>query len=243
MDDDGARPPRARPALEPWAVALALFAAHAVLRVGSLWRPALLPLSMVLIWPAPWILADREGRRALGLRRPAMRSLALGAVVGLAALLACAALAFAVHGDSPANWFLQHARALARAGEAVPARAGAGTLFWFLTVPAMVFSPLGEEILFRGFLLRGLAERLGTRAANVVQAALFALIHLVHYGLRPLQPELLPVWLLSMFGVAWLLGWLVRRHGSLWPAVVAHSVFNLAMNAVSWLAFPGEISG
>jgi membrane protease YdiL (CAAX protease family) len=88
---------------------------------------------------------------------------------------------------------------------------------WVRVVLAVaVVIPVGEELFFRGLLLRGFLLRYGPRPALVLTAALFALVHLNPWGL------------VSIFLVGILLGWLVLRTGSLWPACLAHGLYNLA---------------
>lgn len=38
------------------------------------------------------------------------------------------------------------------------------------------------------------------------------------------------MWVALMFCTAWMFAWLRKRSGSLWPAIVSHSVFNATMN-------------
>ena len=57
----------------------------------------------------------------------------------------------------------------------------------------------------------------------LIQASAFALVHLAHYGLDPFQPELIAIWLPSIFAVGLLLGWIVIKSGSVLCSVVAHS--------------------
>jgi membrane protease YdiL (CAAX protease family) len=44
-----------------------------------------------------------------------------------------------------------------------------------------------------------------------------------------------------MFAVALVLGSLVNKSGSVWCGVLAHSVFNLGLNAIAFLFFPGLV--
>ncbi len=219
--------------------ALALIAAiHAALRFGGLWMPALVPLSMMVIWPMPWVGGYFRSRRAAaGFRRCQSTWLVAGIGYGAAAAAACAAVAWTVHGVTDLNWFHRHALALGEAAAGMPPGLSVMATFWFVTIPAMIFSPTAEEVLFRGYLQLDVTERHGVSRAIVVQAAAFAVIHLAHYGLRPWQPGLIPVWLLSMFCVGWLLGWIRHRSDSLWPAMAAHAAFNLVMNAVAMWMF------
>lgn len=220
----------------------AFFGVHAAIRFGGLVNPGWIPLSMVLVWPLPWLLSPRAGRRALGFRAPDRFAwFLLATAAALAALAVCALLAWGWFGPGEANWFTAHARTLREALERAPTGASPAARFWMVTAPAMIFSPLAEEFLYRGYMLTSFTQAWGERAGMLLQAAAFGLVHLAHYGLVPLQPALIVLWVPSMFGVALVLGWIVRRCGSLWPAVVAHAVFNLGMNAVVFAALPASV--
>lgn len=83
-----------------------------------------------------------------------------------------------------------------------------------LLVSIVVFAPLFEEILFRGFLYRNLRDTLGVRSAMIVSSLLFGLVHL-QLGL------VLP---LAGLGLAMCL--VYERSGSLLPAIGVHAVWN-----------------
>jgi uncharacterized protein len=80
--------------------------------------------------------------------------------------------------------------------------------------------PLVEELLFRGVLLAALMRRLSMTQSIAICALLFALVHL--QGLH-FQWYALP----SLLLLAVALCWLRLQSASLWPAVLAHSVYNL----------------
>ncbi len=232
-----------RPAVErlvsPVVLVAAVFGVHAAIRFGGLWNFQFIALSMVVVWPLPWLLCAREGRADIGLRAPVSWWWMLsGPAASLAVLGIGAATAWALFGSGSDNWFAHHAAELGRIAGGVPPGLTPSALFWSLTVPAMIFSPLGEEFLYRGFLLRVGAARWGDRAGNLVQAAAFAIVHLAHYGLLPFQPAVVGLFLPTNFVVALVLAWMVRRSGSLWVAVVAHSVYNLGLNAVVFRVVP-----
>ncbi len=91
-----------------------------------------------------------------------------------------------------------------------------GTAGWVRVVlTAAVLIPVGEELFFRGLLLRGFLLRYGRRSALLLTAILFAVVHFNPWSL------------LSIFLVGLLLGWLVLRTGSLCCACLAHGVYNL----------------
>jgi len=85
--------------------------------------------------------------------------------------------------------------------------------FWLVAATAGLLAPIAEELVFRGFLLPLLQPRLGRVASLAATSLLFGLGH----GL----PYALPLTALGAF-----FGWLVQRHRSLLPAMLAHAIFN-----------------
>jgi sodium transport system permease protein len=78
-----------------------------------------------------------------------------------------------------------------------------------------VLAGLCEETLFRGPIQAGLLRRIPKWTAIVIGALLFAAAHLDLYGL-PIR---------TLLGV--LLGWMVVRNGSVFPAMVAHASYDI----------------
>jgi membrane protease YdiL (CAAX protease family) len=103
-----------------------------------------------------------------------------------------------------------------------------------LVVGVSVLAPLGEELLFRGYLLRVLRARHGTRAALVITAAIFAAIHVN------------PASVLALFALGLVFGLLRVISGSLWPSLVAHALQNGTSSAIVLLGLakssPDELS-
>lgn len=95
-------------------------------------------------------------------------------------------------------------------------------LFLFLS-----FSPISEEILFRGFILAKLRERMSFWIANVVTTGLFVLIHWPNWLWR----NGFQSWMIYTAGsisiLSLLLGWLVKKTQSLWPSIAVHTANNL----------------
>ncbi len=92
----------------------------------------------------------------------------------------------------------------------------------FLLVAVIFAAPLQEEVLFRGFMWRGLAaSRLGWFGASVICSAGWTLLH-VQYD----WVEMLDIFVLGL-----LLGWLRQRSGSIWLPMMVHSLNNLAASA------------
>lgn len=82
---------------------------------------------------------------------------------------------------------------------------------------AAVVPALCEELMFRGLLYDLFDRRWGSRAAMIITSLLFALLHLSVQGFASLL-------LIGLFLVA-----LRMRFGSLWPSVIFHGLYNVAV--------------
>lgn len=244
MHSSPASPSPLRPALQALSfpmLALLLACAFIAMRVMGTLGPLslfwMLPLSFSMMAALPWILLSPYGRRSIGLQVPSGKApYALALTCGVAAALLCFTLGMLLYGATMDNWFVSIATSFRRTAPT------AGLSIWMLhlmiTVPACIFSPIGEEIFFRGVLQNALEEKLSVRSSTCVEAGLFGLVHLCHHGLSVtatgVSLNVVPaaVWVALMFATACLFAWLRRRHASLWPAMAAHAAFNLTMNAV-----------
>lgn len=216
-----------------WLVIGILYFIHATLRFGGLWNPVFIPFSLIILWPLPWLLSTKEGRRTMGFKGPVTaRWFLTGPLAALVLLLIAALTSWVFFGDSEANWLAQHATFLDESLRSLPSETDVFVLFAVATLPAMLFSPLGEEFLYRGFMLADFTASWGYRAAMLVQASAFALLHLAHYGLNPFQPDLIAVFIPSIFVAGLAFGWIRYKSGSIWVAVWSHSIFNLGMNGI-----------
>jgi len=88
---------------------------------------------------------------------------------------------------------------------------------------ALIVAPIGEEILFRGVILRGFQSVYGNLRGLLFSALLFGAVHLNLY-------QFMGGFLLGLF-----LGWLFIRTGSLVPSVIAHAVYNGSLVGVGYL--------
>jgi membrane protease YdiL (CAAX protease family) len=100
----------------------------------------------------------------------------------------------------------------------------AAPAYWLVVATVVLGAPLAEELLFRGFLQPSLEPRLGRSLGLAASALLFGLGHGLAYAL--------PIGLLGAF-----FGWLVQRHASLLPAIVAHALHN-AVTVAAMVAWP-----
>ncbi|OPZ47141.1 MAG: CAAX amino terminal protease self- immunity [Actinobacteria bacterium ADurb.BinA094] len=158
---------------------------------------------------AAWLFSLRTAGRSLalwGLRRPD-RSFVWVVPAGLGAVYALTV----VHG------LLVHPEQQPIIRE-FP-HTGVGLVLFVLL--AVVMAPLFEEVVFRGFLFRGLANSWGWMAGALVSAVVFGCAHLQFEVFVPLA------------GLGFVLAWAYRRTGSLWTSIVMHALFN-AVAVTTW---------
>ena len=97
---------------------------------------------------------------------------------------------------------------------------------WLVTLAQVFFSPISEEILFRGFVLPQLMDRMPFWKANIIQAILFTAMHWPNWiWVNGFQTWII-VTSVSIFILALFLGWLLRRTNSIWPSIVVHIINN-----------------
>jgi membrane protease YdiL (CAAX protease family) len=108
------------------------------------------------------------------------------------------------------------AQDLVRQGMAEMAKEPA--LYWFAVLAVVVGAPLGEELIFRGYMFSFLSKtRVGLTGATFLTSACWALSH------KMTAPWFL-VGVLFAMGIA--LGCLLIRFGSLWVTLMCHGVWN-----------------
>jgi uncharacterized protein len=112
-------------------------------------------------------------------------------------------------------------------GKNLGALVAASPAEWLRALAFIFFSPISEEILFRGFVLNKLSERLKFWAANLITAVLFTLIHWPFWIWRNGFHGSLLQTSAGILLLALLLGYVVRLTNSLWPAVAVHIANNL----------------
>ncbi|MDQ0734781.1 CPBP family intramembrane glutamic endopeptidase [Arthrobacter agilis] len=188
----------------------------------------------------PWLLLTRQGRKRIGLLPPTGRRWLVPAVIaGAAIALGVYAGAAALWGHSMSNPFAYISRTYSSVPEA-PSDADRLIYFIVYAVIGVLFSPIGEEVLYRGVAHESFATHLGNRRAALIDATAFALTHLAHFGVVFVAGAwaFLPLpamfWVLAMFGASLTFYGFRTLSRSLVGAMAAHAGFNLAMN---WIIF------
>ncbi len=183
----------------------------------------------------PFLLLNRDGRRYIGIEKTKkITALAYCFALGMAMCLMVFLTGMFFYGDSNSNWFVYISNSYHNIlpGDLSGVRFSYFAIFGLIS---MVFSPIGEEIMYRGFIHRCFEGRYGATWASRIDSAAFAITHLAHFGIiytasgwviKPL-PAIL--WMFAIFLVGRVFFHCRNRSGSILGAVVAHAGFNLAM--------------
>ena len=184
----------------------------------------------------PLLLLKKAGRREMGIRRSSQKLWLLwGFLLGCGMCLLYFALSRLAFGLDFSNPFVYIA-SLANTDN------GSGMYFLVYMIIIMTFSPIGEELFYRGLIHQTFKEKFGERNASIIDSAAFALTHLAHFGivyaaggwkLLPL-PALL--WLTAMFFTCLVFNLVRRESGSILGAILTHAGFNFGMGFLFFYA-------
>lgn len=216
-----------------------IFLGLTVMRAYGYWGPQfngrLVVAGFLLMWFLPWILLTKDVRRFIGLDWVyGLRWLVVSSLLGGLLALACYGLGVLLFGHSDAHWYQSVAASFFHDERVL--QLPRWELFWMFTIPAMLFSPIGEEIFFRGLIFHAVASRWGSLTGLIASGCMFAAVHLIHHGIYKTETgfEVLwfsgSIWFLLMFVTSLCFSWLRYKYNSLLPSMLGHACFNLVMN-------------
>ncbi|CAZ94240.1 CPBP family intramembrane glutamic endopeptidase [Zobellia galactanivorans] len=205
-----------------------------VLQANQIANYSWLGLIMLISALVPFLFLSKLGRRKIGLKKPdTIGWLGIAFVIGAVFSILLYHLGAVLYGNTFENWYYYIAQSYN-----IPTgidEEGKLVLFSIMAVTGMTFSPIGEELFFRGIVHSSMATSLGDRKASLIDSSAFALVHISHFGLVFVNQEwkflLVPtlIWVLSMFCVSILFYICRMRSGSILGAIVCHAAFNLGM--------------
>jgi membrane protease YdiL (CAAX protease family) len=162
--------------------------------------------AMVLVWVR---FVSHGPLRALGAPTRPLRDLGWGVLAG--AGLTVTGLLSSLVVVAAASLILGH-----RPGQPVQIPAYVNGLALALSGPVVVLAaPFGEELLFRGFLYKGLRRRFGVWSAALIAGAFFALLHGA------------PILVFAIFPIGVGLALVYEWRQSILASMAAHATFNL----------------
>jgi membrane protease YdiL (CAAX protease family) len=105
-------------------------------------------------------------------------------------------------------------------------------------ITGAIIAPVAEEILFRGFAVTAWRRSIGASRAIFRATLLFALAHVVGIEATGFGQALglIVVGAGTRLPVAWVLGWVFVRRGSIWASIGLHATFNAVLLILANLA-------
>ncbi len=205
-----------------------------VLTANATGNYASIGLVMAISAIAPFIFLSKYGRTIIGITKPVkyhwiIYSFSFGLIASLLLLF----LGQTFYGNSYENWYEYIGKSYK-----IPTSISQNDkkiLFAIMAFTGMTFSPIGEELFFRGIVHSSFAKSIGEKKASIVDSSAFALTHISHFGLvfinNKWQFFAIPtiIWTVSMFLVSILFYISKRQMGSILGAIVCHAAFNLGM--------------
>ena len=182
---------------------------------------------------APFIFLTKFGRKEIGLKKPEKYYwLLIAFVIGLVFSLLLYYLGQGLYGNSYENWYTYIGKSYKIPPHITPQ--AKNIMFVIMAVTGMTFSPVGEELFFRGIVHSSFARSIGESKASLVDSAAFALTHISHFGLVFIsnQWSFFPmpafIWVIAMFLVS-LLFFVCKKYSWLLIAFVLGLVFSLLL--------------
>lgn len=191
-------------------------------------------LLMVISAVMPFIFLNKHGLKKIGVFKPKNYvSLLKAMAYGLLASFVLYAIGYILYNDTYQNWYQYIGNSYQIPATISPS--DKNVLFAIMAITGMTFSPIGEELFFRGIVHASFAKSIGNTRASVVDSTAFALTHISHFGYVFIQNKwiflITPtiIWVVSMFLVSRLFYYYRTKSDSILGAIVCHSAFNLGM--------------
>lgn len=182
----------------------------------------------------PFIFLNARGLKQIGIKKAKkLHVITYALIIGVALSVLLYWLGTALYGNTYENWYEYIGKSY-NIPEGITGEER-NILFAVMAITAMTFSPIGEELYFRGIVHGSFASSFGDKKASVIDSLAFALTHLSHFGLVFVHSNwdfyLVPsiIWVISMFLISILFFRMKRLAASIWGAVLCHSGFNLGM--------------
>lgn len=205
-----------------------------VLHANSSGNYSSIGLIMLISAIAPFVFLTKSGRKQIGIRSPQNANwLIYSFLFGLFSSVLLYFLGNLLYSDSYQNWYqyigksYQITTNLSEADKRI--------MFLVMAITGMTFSPIGEELFFRGIVHESFAKSLGQRKSSIIDSSAFAITHISHFGLVYINNSWtffgIPtcLWVISMFLISLLFSFFRKKTNSILGAILCHAAFNLGM--------------
>lgn len=191
-------------------------------------------LIMIVSALAPFIFLSKYGLKQIGFTKPQSYTWLLVAfLTGIFFSVVLYGLGDMLYGDTYSNWFKYIGKSYN-----IPAEISLQDrkiYFIIFAFTGMIFSPIGEELFFRGIVHSAFAKSVGESKASIIDSTAFAVTHISHFGLVFLMNQwkflTIPamIWVLNIFLAGILFYYFRKKSLSILGAMVCHAGFNFGM--------------
>jgi membrane protease YdiL (CAAX protease family) len=189
---------------------------------------------MIISAIIPFLFLSSSGRIIIGIKRPkSIKWLVIAGLLGVSASIILYFFGNILYQNSYENWYVYIGESY-NIPDSISLK-DKRILFLIVALSGMLFSPIGEELFFRGIVHSSFRKSLDEWKVIVIDCSFFALIHLAHFGIVYVNNQwhffLIPsiIWTLSMFLVGFLFYEMRKMSDSIVGSIVCHSGFNLGM--------------
>jgi uncharacterized protein len=194
------------------------------------------PIGAIMLVSAlvPFIFLKKYGLRETGIKgTKKIGRLILSLTIGIAFSLILYLVGKVLYEDSCQNWF----EYIGKSYNIPNGISGSDKFIMFsiMATTGMIFSPIGEEVFFRGIVHGSFTKSIGEKKASIIDSLAFALTHIAHFGLVFVNdiwlfyPFPTMIWVSSMFIVSILFFRTKKLTDSILGAIFCHAGFNLGM--------------
>ena len=187
-----------------------------------------------VMWFLPFIFLSKKGRHYIGLSKiKNWKWFFYSIVIGGISSFVVFGIGYLLYENTYHNWFSYIGRPFEIANELD--LTDKRIFFIISTIIAMTFSPIGEEIFYRGMVHGSFETDYGKTKASYIDSSAFAITHLAHFGIVFFNEKweflIIPsiLWVILMFFTSRLFFLCKEKSGSIIGAIICHSFFNLVM--------------
>ncbi len=205
-----------------------------VLKANQLGNYSLIGLIMFISALIPFIFLNKNGLQKIGIKKTKkLKILVYALILGIAFSFLLHFIGVGLYGHTYENWYEYIGKSYNIPNDI--AAHNKRIMFLIMAFTGMTFSPLGEELFFRGIIHWSFAKSIGDKKASIIDSLAFALTHISHFGLVFINNKwdfyIVPtlIWISSMYTISILFIQMKKLTNSILGAVLCHSGFNLGM--------------
>jgi len=191
-------------------------------------------LIFLTMWFLPYIFLSKKGRQFIGITRVKKKMWILYSfLMGIGICAIVYFIGVLLYDGTIHNWFVYISKY-----QTAPGGINSSQRFTYFIIGgimSMTFSPIGEELFYRGFVHGSFQVNVGDNKASYLDSLAFAVTHLAHFGIvyscGTWEILIIPafLWIFLMFITSRIFYICKKKTGSILGAIISHAGFNVTM--------------